>query len=73
MDKLLKEWEASGVKTAEAARAAHEANRAARTAAPAGKPAANPALDYAQRKYTDADYGDDFFIDLDKYGEEGKH
>ena len=73
MDKLLKEWEASGVKTAEAARAAHEANRAARTAAPAGKPAANPALDYAQRKYTDADDGDDFFIDLDKYGEEGKH
>lgn len=69
MDKLLDEWAASGVRTAEAARAAHEANRAARSAGPAGKPAANPALDYAQRKYTDADYGDDFFFDVVKeYG-----
>ena len=25
----------------------------------------NPALDYAQRKYSDDDYGDDFFIDLE--------
>lgn len=24
----------------------------------------NPAQNYAQRKYTDADYGDDFFVDL---------
>ncbi len=73
MDRLLDQWDASGVTTVEAARAAHEANRAARRAGPAGpagKPAANPALDYTQRKYTDADYGDDFFIDLDKYGEE---
>ena len=28
----------------------------------------NPALDYAQRTYTDKDFGDDFFIDLNKYG-----
>lgn len=28
----------------------------------------NPALDYAQRSYTDKDFGDDFFIDLNKYG-----
>jgi predicted phage replisome organizer len=28
----------------------------------------NPALDYSQRKYTDADFGDDFFVDLSKYG-----
>lgn len=28
----------------------------------------NPALDYAQRSYTDQDFGDDFFIDLNKYG-----
>ena len=29
----------------------------------------NPALEYNQREYKDDDYGDDFFIDLDKYGE----
>ena len=29
----------------------------------------NPALSYAQREYKDEDYGDGFFIDLDKYGE----
>ena len=28
----------------------------------------NPALDYAQRTYTDKDFGDDFFVDLSKYG-----
>lgn len=28
----------------------------------------NPALDYAHRTYTDKDFGDDFFIDLNKYG-----
>ena len=29
----------------------------------------NPALEYNQREYKADDYGDDFFIDLDKYGE----
>lgn len=29
----------------------------------------NPALNYEQRQYTDDDYGPDFFIDLEKYGE----
>ena len=29
----------------------------------------NPALNYQQREYKDEDYGDDFFVDLDKYGE----
>ena len=29
----------------------------------------NPALGYKQRDYKDEDFGDDFYIDLDKYGE----
>jgi predicted phage replisome organizer len=29
----------------------------------------NPALNYEQREYKAEDYGDDFYIDLDKYGE----
>jgi predicted phage replisome organizer len=33
------------------------------------KPQENPALNYAQREYKDEDYGDDFYVDLDKYGE----
>ena len=32
-------------------------------------PKDNPAQNYEQREYKDEDYGDDFFIDLDKYGE----
>lgn len=32
-------------------------------------PKGNPAQDYEQREYKAEDYGDDFFIDLDKYGE----
>ena len=31
-------------------------------------PQSNPALNYEQREYKDEDFGDDFFIDLDKYG-----
>lgn len=30
----------------------------------------NPALNYSQRTYTDDEYGQDFFLDLDKYFEE---
>lgn len=33
-------------------------------------PKDNPALDYQQREYKDEDYGENFYIDLDKYGEE---
>lgn len=33
------------------------------------KPQDNPALNFEQREYKDEDFGDDFFIDLDKYGE----
>ena len=32
-------------------------------------PQDNPALNFEQREYKDEDFGDDFFIDLDKYGE----
>lgn len=68
MDKLLSEWDAAGIRAPEAARAQWQAHRARRAPA-AQKP--NPALDYAQREYRDEDFGDAFFIDLDKYGEEG--
>ena len=30
---------------------------------------ANPALEYAQREYKAEDFGDDFFVDLSRYGE----
>ncbi|MBR6219660.1 MAG: DnaD domain protein [Clostridia bacterium] len=70
MDKLLTDWAGEGIATVEDARARHEAARTP-AASPAKAGAANPALDYAQREYRDEDYGDDFFIDLDKYGEEG--
>ena len=30
---------------------------------------ANPALDYQQRSWCDDDFGDDFFVDLDRYGD----
>ena len=33
------------------------------------RPQANPAQDYAQREYRDEDFGEDFFVDLDKYME----
>ena len=72
MDKLLNDWQAAGIATVDAARDRHEAARASRPAAPsAGAPAANGALNYEQREYRDEDFGDDFFIDLDKYGEGG--
>ena len=74
MDKLLAQWHEAGVGSVEEARAQHEAVRAAGAApaAQAGRPAGNPALDYAQRDYRDEDYGDDFFFDVVKaYGNGG--
>ena len=68
IDRLLADWAAEGVKTVEDARRRHGAVRAERR--PAGAPPTNPALNYEQRDYGD-DYGDDLFIDLDKYGEGG--
>lgn len=32
------------------------------------RPQENPALNYEQREYKAEDYGEDFFVDLDKYG-----
>lgn len=72
MDRLLSGWLEEGVRTVDDAKARHEAARsAAAAAATSAKPAANPALDYAQREYRDEDFGDDFFVDLDKYGNGG--
>lgn len=68
MDKLLKAWAEAGVTTVEAARAQHETWHA--SAASSGDRPANPALDYAQREYKDEDFGEDFFVDLSKYGKE---
>ena len=64
LDALLSEWEAAGVKTVEAA-------RKRRKAADRGKAPANPALNYTQREYRQEDFGEDFYMDLDKYGEGG--
>ena len=67
MDKLLEDWKAGGVRTVEEAAARHAAARQARAAS---APAQNPALNYAQREYKEEDYGDDFFVDLDKYADD---
>lgn len=70
MNKLLADWQAAGVKTVAQAEAQRQAIRARRPAGGASA-AANPALDYAQREYKEEDFGDDFFVDLDKYLEGG--
>lgn len=72
MEKLLGDWQASGVRTVEEARAQHEAARLSRAAAAPSAPAANPAMNYEQREYKEEDFGEDFFIDLDKYGAGGE-
>lgn len=71
MDKLLTEWERSGVTTPEAARAQHA--RLAGAAAPAGQAGGGArAMDYQQHSYTEADYGADFYYDPAKdYGQKG--
>ena len=69
MDRLLKAWAEAGATTVEAARAEREAWRAA--AGSGAEKASNPALDYSQREYRDEDFGEDFFVDLSKYGKEG--
>lgn len=70
MDKTLAAWEAGGVSTLEEAKAQHEASRQSRNSPAQAN--INPALNYDQRTYTNEDFGDDFFIDLDKeYGNGG--
>lgn len=69
MDKILGEWHRNRITTVDEARNHHGAVKAGR---PAREPAGNPALNYAQRSYTDDDFGDDFYVDLEaKYGKEG--
>ena len=72
MDELLSEWAAAGVNSVEAAeswRKSHGSDR--KSSGKGGKAPANPALDYSQRDYRDEDFGESFYIDLDKYGEGG--
>ena len=69
MDKLLSGWREAGVRTLQEAQGQHEASRMSRASTAA---AANPALNYEQREYKEEDFGEDFFIDLDKYGEGGE-
>ena len=64
---ILRGYVQNGVRTVGDAKAAKEKRRTALDR----NPKANPALDYAQREYKDEDFGEDFYVDLDKYGEEG--
>lgn len=75
MEKLLTAWSEQGVATREAARAQHEAFKAAQAAQGAqgvqgAQASPGAAMDYAQREYRDEDFGDDFFVDLSQYAEE---
>ena len=60
LDRLLGDWKKAGVSDVSGAKSQHAAARNG------GAQPANPALNYQQRTYTDDDYGDDFFVDLDK-------
>jgi len=66
INKILGEWEKSGVKTADEARAQHESRAHAKPAAAAP---ANPALDYEQRANAETNYASRV-IDLSQYYEE---
>ena len=67
INKLLGEWEKSGVKTVDEARAQHEGRAYVKPAAAA--PAANPALNYEQRSGEETNYSS-HVIDLSQYYEE---
>ena len=62
----LREWNARDTSGDRPARASP-----ATVSAPGSSnvPAPNPALNYQQRTYREEDFGDDFFTDLDAYGE----
>lgn len=72
---VLRRYMAQGITSAEAAAADRQRFAARRAAASdvgawySRPAAANPALNYAQREYTDDEFGEGFFIDLDKYAE----
>lgn len=65
INKLLGEWEKSGLKTVDEARAQHEGRTYVKPAAPA----ANPALNYEQRSSAETNYSG-HVIDLSQYYEE---
>jgi len=69
INKILGEWEKSGVKTVAEARAQHESRSYAK---PAAAPASNPALNYEQRSNSETNYSG-HVIDLSQfYDEEGE-
>jgi DNA replication protein DnaD len=82
---ILRRYAAAGIHTADEAEADRQRFAIERAAAsrerstwydapaPTRTERRNPALNYAQREYKAEDYGENFFIDLDKYGgEDGK-
>ena len=62
---ILRGYLQNGIKTVGDAKAA----KAKRKTKLDRSPQDNPALNFEQREYKPEDFGDDFFIDLDKYGE----
>ena len=62
---ILRGYLRDGIKTVGDAKAA----KAKRKTKLDRSPQDNPAQGYEQREYKDEDYGDDFFINLDEYGE----
>jgi DNA replication protein DnaD len=61
MAAILRRCDLEGIKTITDWRTSKERFQAAK----------NPALNYEQRTYTEDMFGEDFFIDLDKYGDGG--
>lgn len=62
---ILRGYLRDGIRTVGDAKAAKAKHRTKLDRSPQD----NPALNFEQREYKDEDFGDDFFIDLDKYGE----
>lgn len=67
---ILNRYLDEGIKTLADAEAQEAKRREQKRNGVGAAKAPNPALDYKQRQYTDADFGEDFFVDLSKYGEE---
>lgn len=67
INKILSEWEKSGIKTVAEARAQHESRAGAKNASPA--PANNPALNYEQRPSSETNYTG-HVIDLSQFYDE---
>lgn len=70
---ILRRYEREGITTVEKAEEQRWKRRHDREIVTDGQSRywySNPALNYSQRTYTDDEYGQDFFLDLDKYFEE---